>query len=107
VCPNMKPPEQCEGLTEIRTEIDRLDHQLIRLLSERFGYVKAAARFKEDQAAVAAPDRLKAMIEQRRLWAVEEGLSPDVIEKLYRDLVTYFIGEEMKHWEKVAPRSQP
>jgi isochorismate pyruvate lyase len=39
------------------------------------------------------------MLEKRRIWAQEEGLNPDVIEKLYRDLVTYFIEEELNYWQ--------
>ena len=39
------------------------------------------------------------MLQQRRVWAEEEGLNPDVIEKIYRDLVTYFIDEEMSRWK--------
>ncbi|MDD5375845.1 hypothetical protein [Acidithiobacillus sp.] len=38
------------------------------------------------------------MLQQRRLWAQEQGLSPDAIEKLYSDLVNHFIEEEMKGW---------
>ena len=95
----MKSPEQCESLAEIRMEIDRLDQHLIGTLAARFGYVKAAARFKKDQTAVADPDRLKAMLAQRRLWAEQQGLNPQVVEKLFNDLVKYFIAEEMKHWE--------
>jgi len=39
------------------------------------------------------------MLEQRRLWASSEGLSPDAIEKMYRDLVNHFIKEEMSEWK--------
>ena len=46
-----------------------------------------------------APERFNAMLGQRRLWAEEEGLSPDAIEKMYRDLVEYFINEEMAKWK--------
>ena len=28
-----------------------------------------------------------------------EGLSPDAIEKMYRDLVNYFVNEEMTRWQ--------
>lgn len=38
-------------------------------------------------------------LQPRRIWAEEVNLNPDVIEKLYRDLVNYFINEELKHWE--------
>jgi hypothetical protein len=33
---NMKTPEECENLAEIRREIDRLDQHLIGTLAERF-----------------------------------------------------------------------
>ena len=93
----MKLPENCENMDEIRAEIDALDREIIRLLGARFSYVKAAAQFKTDAASVRAPKRFAAMLQARRAWAQEENLSPDAIEKLYRDLVEYFIAEETWH----------
>ncbi|MGK7912404.1 MAG: isochorismate lyase [Synechococcus sp.] len=95
----MKSPDQCESLADIRAEIDRRDRQVIALLEERFAYVKAAAQYKRDATAVKAPDRFAAMLQQRRDWAADEGLSPDAIEKMYRDLVNHFIAAEMKQWQ--------
>ena len=46
-----------------------------------------------------APDRFNAMLQQRREWASESGLNPDVVEKLYRDLVNHFIEEELKRYK--------
>ena len=98
----MKRPEECVSLQEIRAEIDRIDQEVIAAFGQRFAYVKAAAKFKTSEATVKAPDRFAAMLQQRREWATEEGLNPDVIEKLYRDLVTHFIEEEMKQWRNKA-----
>lgn len=97
--PSIKSPIDCENLSDIRAEIDRLDRQVIALLGERFAYVKAAAKFKTSETSVKAPDRLQAMLQQRRVWAEAEGLNADTIENLYRDLVAHFIAEEMKHWQ--------
>ncbi|MGL5792978.1 MAG: isochorismate lyase [Waterburya sp.] len=96
----MKTPDECENMLDIRAEIDRLDRQIIALLGQRFAYVKAASKFKTSQASVKAPERFEAMLKQRRVWADEEGLNADVIEKMYRDLVNHFINEEMKHWQQ-------
>ncbi|SCK06613.1 isochorismate lyase [Vogesella sp. LIG4] len=93
------PAPDCHALADIRTGIDDIDQQVIRLLGERFGYVKAAARFKHDADAVRAPQRLQQMLAQRREWATQAGLSADVIEALYRQLVDYFIAEELRHWQ--------
>jgi isochorismate pyruvate lyase len=96
----MKAADECADLRDIRAEIDRIDREVIALLGQRFAYVKAAARFKTGPESVKALDRLETMMRQRREWAQSLGLNPDVIEKLYRDLVDYFTQEEMKHWQK-------
>ncbi len=90
---------ECENITEIRVEIDAIDKQIVGLIGLRFEYVKAASKFKTSETAVKTPERFKAMLEKRRDWASEEGLNPDEIAKLFRDLVTHFIEEEMKHWK--------
>ena len=95
----MKSPDECSNIQEIRVEIDAIDREVIKALGERFAYVKAAAKFKTSEASVKASERFNAMLQQRRIWAEEVGLNPDAIEKLYRDLVNYFIDEELKDWE--------
>ena len=95
----MKKAEECVSLAEVRVEIDRIDERVVALIAERAGYVRAAARFKTSESAVAAPERQKAMLEVRRRWAEREGVDPDLIEQLYRDLVAYFISHEMDHWK--------
>ena len=95
----VKKPDECRDMQDIRAEIDRLDQEVIRLLGQRFQYVQAASQFKTSKTSVRAPERFKAMLEQRRVWAREAGLDPGVIENMYRELVSYFIEEEMKKWQ--------
>ena len=95
----MKAPEECANLAEIRAEIDGIDREVIAALGERFRYVKAAAKFKSNRGEVAAPERLMAMLEQRRTWATKAGLHPDVVETIYRELVSYFIAEEQREFD--------
>ncbi|GGX33821.1 isochorismate lyase [Undibacterium squillarum] len=96
---NSLTPQACTGLDDIRAEIDQIDQAMIRLIGTRRQYVMAAARFKTDPTAVGAPERFKTMLEKRRQWATENGVHPDLIEKLYSDLVHHFIKEEMQHWQ--------
>lgn len=96
----MKTPDQCESMVDIRAEIDRLDRQVVALLGQRFAYVKAASKFKTSETTVRAPERLQAMLQQRRDWAEEEGLNADAVEKMYQDLVNHFIDEELQHWKQ-------
>lgn len=98
----MKQPDHCQDLAEVRAAIDQIDQTIIKALGERFNYVKKAAEFKPTPASVRAPERMAAMLAQRRAWAIDAGLDPDVIEAMYRDLIDYFVGEEQKHWDGLA-----
>ena len=66
-------------MQDIRAEIDSIDQEVIQLLGRRFAYVQAAAQFKTSATSVRAPERFKAMLAQRRIWAQEAGLDPDVV----------------------------
>ena len=94
----MKTPTDCTSLADVRGAIDHVDRQIIALLALRAEYVRAAARFKTSESDVAAPERQAAMLQARREWAQHEGLEPDFIEHLYREIVAYFIAREREHW---------
>ena len=98
----MKPPEECASIEEIRLAIDALDREVIALIGRRARYVEAAAQFKTGESDVRAPKRRGAMLEERRRWAGEEGLSPEVIEAVYETLVSYFLDREMDRWHRTS-----
>ncbi|MBL7992191.1 MAG: isochorismate lyase [Candidatus Kapabacteria bacterium] len=95
----MKTPEQCENIAEIRTEIDRIDRNIVAALGERLKYVRAASQFKTSEASVRAVERVRSLLEQRRAWAEDEGIDPEVVEKMYRDLLSFFIESELNDWK--------
>ena len=94
----MNPPEECASIEDVRLGIDALDREVVALLGRRARYVEAAARFKTSEESVHSPERHNAMLEARRRWAHEEGLSPEVIEEVYETLVSYFVSREMDRW---------
>jgi isochorismate pyruvate lyase len=95
------PPDECANLEEVRAGMDAIDRQMISLIARRVAYVRAAAKFKTSSSSVAAPDRVAAVLKTRREWAETAGLSGEVIEVLYRDLVGYCVSEEHKRWEEM------
>jgi isochorismate pyruvate lyase len=92
----MKSPDECASIEEVRAAIDALDQEIVAALGQRAGYVKAITRFKKTEADVRAPDRQRQVLAQRRAWAEEAGLDPDVVERIYRTLIDYFVAEELK-----------
>ncbi len=90
----VKLPEECRTIEDVRAEIDNLDQQIISLLGKRFLYVKEIVRFKSNSEEIKAVERFDAVIRSRRELAIRNNLSPDIIEKMYRLLIGYFIEEE-------------
>lgn len=92
----MKSPENCISKEDIRQEIDRIDEQIIDLIGERFLYVKEIAKYKSNAVDVKAQERYDEVFRVRKEWAKKNGLSPEVIEEIYKTLIHYFIDEQMK-----------
>ena len=93
-------PEQCESLAQVREQIDRIDAQIVQLLAERGGYVLAAARFKRSAAEVRAPQRVEQVIARVRALAERQGAMPDVVERIYREMIEAFTDAEQRHWSR-------
>ena len=109
----MKKPEACGDLSEIRSAIDRIDMQLIDLISARAGYVKAAAKFKADTGAVKAPERVRKMLEEEIAPAAQQH-ARSVLTKMQEDalatlkqegvtIVTMTDAERVIARERLAP----
>ena len=87
---------KCNSLEEVRENIDSIDDKIIKLIAERSDYVRQAAYFKKSKTDVKAADRVEKIIKKVREKAKIYGCSPDVVELIYRDMINYFISEEMK-----------
>jgi isochorismate pyruvate lyase len=97
----MKKPAECYYLNDIRSEIDRIDFEIKRLIGERAFYVMRAAKYKKEGKAIKAKDRVKSMLKQRIMWAEKNNLDPDMIEKLFSKIIHHFIAKKMVEWENI------
>ncbi|MFM2423015.1 MAG: hypothetical protein RL291_1545 [Pseudomonadota bacterium] len=90
-----KTPADCKDLSDVRTEIDRLDAALVALIGERFGYVERAWQIKlglKQEANV--PWRNQQVIDRVRAHAEKAGVPPDLCEALWRQMIGWFIQYE-------------
>jgi isochorismate pyruvate lyase len=92
----------CDSLEDVRTNIDRIDHQIVSLLAERGGYVNQAARFKKTTEDVKAPQRVEQVISKVRSLSAEMGANPAVTEAVYRAMISAFINAELAEHAALA-----
>ncbi len=74
---------ECKDINEVRVNIDRIDREIVKLISQRSGYVSQAAGFKKTEEDVRAPKRAEEVIARVRSLAEFEGIDPDIVENVY------------------------
>lgn len=92
----------CRSLEEVRENIDRIDNEIIRLIAERASYVIQASSFKKSEEGVKDAARVEKVIAKVRAKASEYGADPDMVEALYREMISRFINMEMSEFNKNA-----
>ncbi|MDD3765529.1 MAG: chorismate mutase [Nevskiales bacterium] len=93
------------SLDELRSGIDRIDGAIVGLLAQRARFVAQAARLKQDEAQIRAPQRVEAVIARARALAENAGLDPDVVEPIYRTMIEAFIASELEAFQQAGGAS--
>lgn len=96
-------PEDCTSMEEVRAGVDQLDRQILALLEKRFGFMRAAARIKQDRDAVRDEVRKAAVIGAAAEAAQAAGLPAQEIAAIWDRLVEASIHYEMQEWERLNP----
>lgn len=91
---------KCKNLDEVRENIDRIDNEIIKLIAERGTFVVQASAFKKNEEGVRDTSRVEKVIARVREKADLYGASPDMVETIYREMISRFINMEMKEFEK-------
>lgn len=90
--PDLSPDS---AMPDLRARIDALDARLIALLAERSALIDEAARIKTRENLPARIDsRVEQVAENARRLAVQQGLDPDLAERLWRVMMDHFIAQE-------------
>jgi len=92
----MKKAKDCQSIQEIREVIDEIDYQILTLFAQRNEYVEAIVKFKHDQHGIIAEERQVEVLQRRSKWAIELGLDPEVMKKIYKLLIDSNIQKELE-----------
>jgi isochorismate pyruvate lyase len=85
----------CKSLEELRLHIDGLDDKIVELIADRNSYVKQAAHFKDSIDEIKGKDRMEAVMDRVRTRAMEFGVSPNLLTKLYKIMIDEMVEAEI------------
>ena len=98
---DFKLPEDCTDMREVRIGVDTTDRELMELLDRRFGYMRAAARIKQDRNVVRDEARKADVIENARSDAEKRDLPHEKIAQIWDLLVESSIAYELVEWDRI------
>lgn len=95
---DFKRPWECADMSQVRSEIDRIDATLVDLIAERFGYVDRAWQLKMNTPEGAVVKwRIQQVIDRVKARASEKGLPDEMVEMVgaqWRNMIGWFIQYE-------------
>jgi isochorismate pyruvate lyase len=82
-------------MSQVRSEIDRIDNALVDLIAERYGYVDRAWQLKMTTREGAVVQwRIQQVIDRVKARAAEKGMPPEMIEMVgaqWRNMIGWFV----------------
>jgi isochorismate pyruvate lyase len=90
----------CRNLREVRAEIDRIDRELLRLISKRGTFVRRAAELKARRKDVRDRARISAIVAEVRKQAGAYGLNAAVVGQAFRAMIDRFVDYEFKEFDR-------
>ena len=88
-------------MAEVREGVDALDRELVALIARRQAYMAAAARIKTDRDTVRDEPRIEDVITKVKAEATRLGLSIEIAEPVWRELIERSIAYECKAWDRL------
>jgi len=90
--------KKCNSLKEVRDEIDKIDLQLVELISQRSHLIRQAASFKNSVDEVKAEDRINFIMQRVRHLAIENSISPNMISELFSTMIDEMVETEISEF---------
>lgn len=97
--PDVKSPEDCQTMPEVRAGVDAVDRELVRLIAIRTAYMDAAARIKPDRGAVRDETRKQDVLTKVGEAADAAGLPRRIADPVWETLVEASIAYEFTVWD--------
>jgi len=86
-------------MTDVRAGVDEIDRYLVALIARRQGYMDAAARIKQERAAVRDEARINEVLRKVKAEAERAGLSWGIAEPVWRQMMERCIAYEFEVWD--------
>ena len=92
-------PLKKQKLNKIRSELDKLDDKLIRIIKQRTNLVKKVLALKEKKNQIVDQKRIKLILKNIKKKSIKNKIDPKITEKIWKNMILAYIDFERRNFK--------
>ena len=93
-------PLNRKKLSKIRSELDKLDSSLIKIIKKRTFLVKKVLALKEKKNQIVDQKRIKIILSNIKKKSIRNNIDPKITHKIWKNMISAYIDFEKRNFSK-------
>ena len=93
-------PLKRKKLSKIRSELDKLDNSLIKIIKRRTNLVKKVLALKEKKNQIVDQKRIKSILANIRKKSLKNNIDPKITNKIWKNMIAAYIEFEKRNFKR-------
>tara|TARA_B100001057_G_scaffold306374_1_gene306518 strand:- start:161 stop:451 length:291 start_codon:yes stop_codon:yes gene_type:complete len=93
-------PLKKKKLIKIRSELDKLDNFLIKIIKKRTNLVKKVLVLKDKKKQIVDKKRIKSILKNIRKKSIKNNIDPRITDKIWKNMILAYIDFEKRNFKK-------
>ena len=93
-------PLNRKKLSKIRSELDKLDNSLIKIIKKRTFLVKKVLALKEKKNQIVDHKRIRIILNNIKKKSIRNNIDPKITHKIWKNMINAYIDFERRNFNK-------
>ena len=93
-------PLKIKKLSKIRTELDKLDNSLIKIIKKRTNLVNQVLKLKEKKKEIIDNKRIKIILKNIRKKSLANKIDPKITNRIWKNMIWSYIDYEKRNFKR-------
>ena len=93
-------PLKKEKLNKIRSDLDKLDNILIKIIKKRTNLVKKVLALKERKNQIVDQKRINIILKNIKKKSIKNKIDPKITNKIWKNMISAYIDFERRNFDK-------
>ena len=93
-------PQKRKKLSKIRSELDKLDNSLIKIIKKRTNLVKKVLALKENKNQIVDHERINKILKNIKKKSLKNDIDPKITNRIWKNMIWSYIDYERRNFKK-------